>query len=207
MRGERLEARERPDNPWGEEDVIWRDILDCADYDNPYAEFHKLLADPHRTHIVREVQVRASFLPAGAPKTLSEAEDAVAIGSNEFDLLREKGIEVAKADWHIVGPGDFVGTVLARLPIVDGRHRSTGIGLDDHIPPAELSCLDVSIDAYIYDHAPNGPYLSDIDGSWQYVYGHYRSQSTQTTGLSPTPFVSRAILVDPDLILSQHSRV
>lgn len=204
MRGKKLEASGRPDNPWGEESVIWRDILDCADFDNPYAEFHKLLADPHRTHIVREVQVRTSFLPTSAPKTQSEAEDVVAIGNNEFDRLREKGIEVARADWHIVGVGEFIGTILARVPIVDGRHRSTSAGLDDHIHPAELSCLDAGIDAYVYDHALNDPYLSDIDGSWQYVYGCYRSQSPQTAGA--TPFVSRAILVDPDLILS-HAQI
>lgn len=142
---------ERPANPWGDPLVVWREeIENDIDSDDPYRLFHEVLADPTRSHLVREiaVNIRVFNIP-GRPQTIAQAETVVEIADKEFNLLESIGIEVARPDWHIADLGEDPPIILARVPIVDGVHPTKDGPSGSHLPFEALNELDSQLDHYL----------------------------------------------------------
>lgn len=189
---------ERPDNPWGDPAVIWKaDLVPDEDTDDPYRIYHEVLADPTRSHVVREIEVNASMLPDGTPRTKSEAEDLIGAAEKEFNLLGSIGVEVARPDWHVTESATGHILILARTPIVDGQHPTTDSPTGSHVPVEARFELNAQLDYYyMYAHKPGQAVLTDIEHGDQYVYGTYRFPELVGRNVPVQP-----ILVDPDLIM------
>lgn len=170
-----------------------------VDPHDPEAIFLKLLEDQARTHISREIQVNAPFLPNRRPATASEAEDVIAIGRTEFDVLRRMGLEVPAIEWCISESSTSMKPViLARLPIIDGKHFATLKGYGSHLPQNESLRVEQLVLRYTYMErlqGSRGYFLNDIDGIHQYVYGNYRNPEVVGSWIA-----EQAVLVDPDLV-------
>jgi hypothetical protein len=184
----------RPSNPWNEQEVIWRDLIDVDIH--PYRAFYDVIADKQRTHLVREIQVNASFLPNSKPQTRTEAEDVIEIGNYHFQLLGICGIEVIPIEWHITENTTGHQIILARVPVIDGSHPEEDGEGTEHLPQESIDQLNDCWDEYFELCSSNQPKLSDIDGPQQYVYGNYRFPH------SGRSIYEQAILVDPDLIFN-----
>jgi hypothetical protein len=189
-------APERPANPWDDNDVIWRDMIDEI---HPFSEFHRVMADQSRSHIVREVQIVVAGLPNLRPKTRSEAEDVISAADSSFDLLEATGIEVARAAWHIIDMEYPV--ILARVPIVDGSHPDENSFCDEHLTPAAMAALEAAWTEFYqlsHEQQPGSLMLNDVSEPHQYVEGMYRYPEIVGKCTDTAP-----ILIDPDLILER----
>lgn len=191
---------EFPSNPWGDPEVVWLNPSP-GNSELRYEAFKRLVSDPDRTHITREVLVRNHVLPHLAPSTSSEAEDTLSLVEDEFNKLEGFGVKIARPSWHIIPYSelteftplsqDFL-HILARVPVVDGEHPIDQLD-KSHIPLDEACGLIQSVDRYLDQVRLNSPYLWDVKRLAQYIFGSMRIDEP---GASKRP-----LMIDPDILI------